>query len=54
MTFFTDDTCYSGPPLTDEMIRAAEARVGFRLPRRYVGLLREKDGGVPIRRNERG
>ena len=45
-----DDTYYSGPPLTDEMIRAAEARVGFRLPRRYVELLREKNGGVPIRR----
>jgi len=48
--FFTEDNYYSGPPLNDNMVRAAEANVGFRLPRAYVELLHERNGGVPIRR----
>lgn len=50
MTFFTDDNYYSGPPVNADMVRAAEARIGFRLPRAYLELLHERNGGVPIRR----
>lgn len=50
MRFFTDDNYYSGPPLSDDMVRAAEATIGFRLPPAYLELLREMNGGIPIRR----
>jgi hypothetical protein len=50
MRFFTDDNYYTGSPLSDDMVRAAEATVGFRLPGAYLKLLRERNGGVPIRR----
>ena len=49
MAFFTDDTDYSGPPITGDMVRSAEAAVGFRLPRAYLELLHERNGGIPIR-----
>lgn len=50
MSFFTEDSYYCGPPLTDDMVRNAEAAVGVRLPSAYVKLLRERNGGVPTRR----
>lgn len=50
MAFFDDtDDEYTGPPLTDLMLRAAEKSLGYRLPARYVELLRERNGGVPLR-----
>ena len=49
-SFFTNSAYYTGPHLTDAMVRAAEARLGFTLPTSYVQLLRERNGGVPRRR----
>jgi hypothetical protein len=35
---------WAGPPLTEEMVRAAEERLGYRLPETYLRLLRVKNG----------
>src|ERR1700722_4519433 len=40
----------TGPPLTAEMIHAAEATLGYKLPESYLRLLRIKNGGTPKRR----
>ena len=50
VSFFTDDEYFTGPPLTDEMVHAAGTAVGYRLPRAYLDLLFERNGGTPIRR----
>ncbi|MGK3962802.1 SMI1/KNR4 family protein [Sorangium sp. So ce118] len=50
MEFFDEDTKYSGPTLTDEMINRAKASLGVRLPVAYIEILRERNGGVPTRR----
>src|SRR2546425_37382 len=42
---FNDSSYFTGPPLTEPMIRAAEAKLGYRLPRSYVRLIRIKNGG---------
>jgi hypothetical protein len=47
--FFDHTTYYTGPALTDAMVAAAEARLGYTLPKSYVELLRIKNGGVPKR-----
>lgn len=47
--FFTSDEYYTGPALTDEMVHAAERELGYTLPKAYVALLCEKNGGVPHR-----
>lgn len=36
---------YVQPPLTDEMVRTAEAAIGHRLPVAYVQLLKQQNGG---------
>jgi SMI1-KNR4 cell-wall len=48
--FFDDSDYYSGPALTDEMVRAAETKLGYKLPGAYIQLLRVKNGGTPKRR----
>ena len=48
--FFTDDNYYTGPVLTDELVKSAEAKLGYRLPPSYLALLAERNGGVPRRR----
>ncbi|WP_233345882.1 SMI1/KNR4 family protein [Saccharomonospora iraqiensis] len=48
--FFAGSTYYTGPILTDGMVRQAEAQLGVRLPRAYVSLLRERNGGEPRNR----
>ncbi len=47
---FADSDYYTGPPLTDEMVEAAERRLGVKLPAAYVDLLRIRNGGAPLRR----
>lgn len=45
--FFEDGPSpWTGPPLTDQMVRQAESALGVRLPHSYVGLLRQRNGGV--------
>ena len=39
----------TGPPLTDDMVRAAERMMGVRLPAAYIQLLRVRNGGYPRR-----
>ncbi len=51
--FFTESNLYTGPPLTLEAVRFAEAAIRYRLPEAYVQLLLEKNGGVPRRRCHR-
>src|SRR4051812_3500916 len=41
---------YSGPPLTDVMVKEAEIKLGYTLPSSYVKLLRHTNGGIPRRR----
>lgn len=48
--FFDDSNYFTGPPLTNEMIRAAEAKLGYKLPESYLRLLRTKNGGSPKRK----
>ena len=48
--FFDDSDYFTGPPLTDEMIAAAQALLGYRLPAAYLQLLRVKNGGSPQRK----
>lgn len=50
MKFFVDNTKGSGPKLTDKMVQQAETSLGLRLPFAYIELLREKNGGLPVRR----
>lgn len=47
---FEESTYYTGPTLTGEMLKAAEAKLGRHLPDSYVELLRFKNGGRPVRR----
>lgn len=46
---FDTSTEYTGPALTDAMVAAAEASLGYKLPASYLGLLRIKNGGSPRR-----
>lgn len=48
--FFEDDDYYTGPPTTPDLIEHAEASLGVRLPVAYRDLLRERNGGSPLRR----
>ena len=47
---FEETTSYTGPPLTHDMIKAAEASLGRHLPDSYTELLRLRNGGRPVRR----
>jgi hypothetical protein len=49
-SFLEVSTLYTGPDLTDEMIRVAEERLGYPLPESYVRLLLLRNGGRPRRR----
>jgi hypothetical protein len=40
----------TGPPITDEIIQAAEAQVGYKLPASYLRLVNVKNGGWLRRR----
>src|SRR5881397_4059468 len=42
---FDDSYYFTGPPVTEEMIRAAEAKLGYKLPQSYIRLIKIKNGG---------
>jgi hypothetical protein len=42
---FDDSDYFTGPPVTEEMIRAAEAKLGYKLPQSYIRLIKIKNGG---------
>ncbi len=45
-----DDTKkYIGQPLTDELIRSVEEKIGYKLPESYIALMRVQNGGRPKR-----
>jgi hypothetical protein len=46
---FEDDDYYTGPPLDDDMVRRAEEVLGVSLPRAYVDVLRQRNGGTLVR-----
>ena len=46
---FTSSSYYRCAPLTDELVQAAESRLGYRLPSSYVEILREQNGGTLAR-----
>lgn len=43
------DLCTLPFPLTDELVRQAEERLGFKLPQAYIDLLKIRNGGIPVR-----
>ena len=43
---FEDDSFYASPPLGGEIIRRAEGVLGVRLPRDYIQVLCQQNGGV--------
>ncbi|MGW4638473.1 SMI1/KNR4 family protein [Sphaerisporangium sp. NPDC004334] len=47
---FEDGDYYTGPPLDDGMVRQAEEDLGVRLPRSYIEVLLQRNGGTPRRR----
>jgi hypothetical protein len=48
--FWGESDYFTGPHLTDEMIRAAEQLLGYKLPESYLRLIRVRNGGSPRRR----
>lgn len=40
---------YVGAPVTDEMIQSVEAELGYRLPKAYIELLQNQNGGIPTK-----
>ncbi|GAB3488958.1 SMI1/KNR4 family protein [Amycolatopsis cihanbeyliensis] len=45
--FFGGENFFTGVPATAEMISEAEAELGYVLPRAYLDLIRERNGGSP-------
>jgi hypothetical protein len=43
--FYNDPDDRTGPPLTAQMIEAAEQKLGYRLPADYLALLQVRNGG---------
>lgn len=44
--FDVGPSLWTGPPLTEDMVRRAEETLGVRLPRSYVELMYRQNGGV--------
>jgi len=47
---FEEGAYFTGPPVDDELVAHAEVALGVKLPRDYVELLRQRNGGVPRNR----
>jgi hypothetical protein len=47
--FWAESRYFTGPLLTEGMIRAAERGLGYRLPEAYLRLLKSQNGGEPRR-----
>lgn len=50
MIEFEDDDYYTGPPLSGDLVREAQAALGLRLPQAYLAALAVRNGGTPRRR----
>lgn len=48
--FFEEREPGRGPKVSEEMVARAEQKLGVRLPRAYLQLLAERNGGTPKRR----
>lgn len=50
LTTFWDDTTYFKNPIkiSDELVRTAEAKLGYTLPSSYIALLQTHNGGYPL------
>jgi hypothetical protein len=46
---FEGSAYFTGPRLTEELVRQAEERLGYTLPAAYLGVLRVRNGGRPTR-----
>lgn len=44
--FWTAHKLWDSPPITDQLIKKAEARLGITLPASYIELLKEQNGGA--------
>jgi hypothetical protein len=47
---FEDSEYFTGPPADDKLVAHAEAALGVKLPRDYVELLQQRNGGTPRNR----
>ncbi|GLW92705.1 SMI1/KNR4 family protein [Actinokineospora globicatena] len=45
-SYFEGAELRTGPPVSDAMIRSAEVELGFSLPRSYVELIKQANGGL--------
>lgn len=46
---FKDSDYYTGPPVTPQVVLAAEDALGLRLPESYLELVRQRNGGEPVK-----
>ncbi|WP_246703385.1 MULTISPECIES: SMI1/KNR4 family protein [unclassified Rhizobium] len=44
---------YLDEPLTDSLLSSVQTQLGYKLPSAYVALMRQQNGGMPIRREHR-
>ena len=45
---YINEVC-TGEDLTDEMVRKAEERLGYKLPESYIALMKTRNGGKPLK-----
>jgi hypothetical protein len=44
---------YVGEPLTDKLVKIVEHKLGYKLPKAYIELMKRQNGGIPKRTNHR-
>jgi hypothetical protein len=47
--FWSSSDYFTGPPLTDKMMREAEQSLDYKLPESYIKLVRLRNDGTPKR-----